>query len=148
MASSISNLIRTVWMKFAVLAIFFAFVRGQDRASPRRSNDRSGICQYTFTVDSPVDSSCSSTMEAENLSARITLLEAVVSRVLGAEAVTETDEMRQLLQDKEQLDGQVKELQRQVEELMLETEKLREKPCPLVPDSEDSFGVSRGSGED
>lgn len=132
-------------MKSSVLVFLFLFVEGQDRAS---SNDRSGVCQYTFTVDRPVESSCSSTMETENLSARVTLLEAVVSRVLGAEAVTETGEMKQLLQDKEQLDVQVKELQRRVEELMMETEKLRDKPCPLVPDVEDSLGVDRGSGED
>lgn len=129
--------------------------QGQERASLRRTDDRYGRCQYTFTVDSPVESSCPSTMEAENLSARVTLLEAVVSRVLGDEALpetartqAETEEIRQLLQDKEQLDGQVKELQRQVEELTMEMEKLREKPCPLNPDSEDSFRDNRGSGED
>ncbi|MCJ8731215.1 hypothetical protein PDJAM_G00196860 [Pangasius djambal] len=143
-----------MWTSFAVFVFWLVVdVQGQDRASFRRSNDRYSRCQYTFTVDSPVESSCPSTMEAENLSARITLLEAVVSRVLGAEAVTEavrtpavTEEMRQLLQEKEQLDGQVKVLQRRVEELTMETEKLREKPCPLVPDSEDSFAVNRGSG--
>lgn len=145
-----------MWMRFAVCVFWLVVdVQGHDRASLKRSNDRYGSCQYTFTVDSPVESSCPSTTEAENLSARVTLLEAVVSRVPGAEAVTETvktpgetEEMRQLLQDKERLEGQVKELQRRVEELTMETEKLREKPCPLVPGSEDSFGVNRGSGED
>lgn len=145
-----------MWMKVAVF-MFWLFVdaQGQNRASVRRSHDRYGGCQYTFTVDSPVESSCSSTIETENLSARITLLEAVVSRVLGAEVVTEapgtpagTEDVRQLLQDKEQLDEQVKELQRRVEELTMEVEKLQEKPCPLLPDSEDSFEISRGRGKD
>ncbi|KAG7330575.1 hypothetical protein KOW79_006797 [Hemibagrus wyckioides] len=145
-----------MWMRFVVF-VFCLHVdvkgQGQARASLRRTDDRYSRCQYTFTVDSPVESSCPSAMEAENLSARVTLLEAVVSRVLGAEALpetartqAETEEIRQLLQDKEQLDGQVKELQRQVEELTMETEKLREKPCPLNPDSEDSFRDNRGSG--
>lgn len=143
-------------MKVAVFVLWLVVdVQGQDQASARRSMDYHGGCQYTFTVDSPVESSCSSNIEAENLSARITLLEAVVSCVLGAEAVTETvrkpaemEEMQQLLQDKGQLDKQVKELQRRVEELTMEAEKLRQKPCPLVHDSEDSFGINRGSGED
>lgn len=143
-------------MRFAVFIFCIVVeVQGQDKASLRRSDDRYGRCQYTFTVDSPVESSCPNTMEAENLSARVTLLEAVVSRVLGAEAVSETartpaetEEIKQLLQDKEQLDGQVKELQRQIEELTMETERLREKPCPLPPDSEDSSIVNRGRGED
>ncbi|KAI5622173.1 myocilin precursor, partial [Silurus asotus] len=141
-----------MWMRFALLVVFMVHVQGQDRASFRRSGDRYGRCQYTFSVDSPVESSCPGTMETENLSARITLLEAVVSRVLGAETLTETlrtpgemDEMRQLLQEKEQLDVQVKELQRQVEELTMETEKLREKPCPSLTNSEDRFDVNRGS---
>ncbi|XP_027032806.1 myocilin-like isoform X2 [Tachysurus fulvidraco] len=128
-------------------------LQGQERASFHRTDDRHGRCQYTFTVDSPVEPSCPSTMEAENLSARVMLLEAVVSRVLGAEAAPETartpaemEEIRQLLLDKGQLDRQVKELQRQVEELTIETEKLREKPCSLPPDSEDSFSTNRGSG--
>lgn len=136
-----------MWMTLAVLVFFPVDVHSQDRASFRESNDRSGVCQYTFTVDTPVETSCSSTMEAENLSARVTLLEAMVSRVLGDGAVTETEEVRQLRRDKDQLDRQVKELQRQVEELTMETEKLREKPCPLIPHSKDIFGVNRGNGE-
>ncbi|GAA6073329.1 myocilin-like [Tachysurus ichikawai] len=145
-----------MWTRFMLFAFcLLVDVLGQDRVSFRRTDDRYGRCQYTFTVDSPVESSCPSTMEAENLSARVTLLEAVVSRVLGAEAApetartpAETEEIRQLLLDKDQMDGQVKVLQRQVEELTIEMEKLREKPCPLPPDSEDSFSTNRGSGED
>ncbi|TSR15996.1 Myocilin [Bagarius yarrelli] len=124
-----------MWTRFSLLVLCLLLeVQGQDHADGRYIR-----CQYTFTVDSPVESSCNNAMEAENLSARVTLLEAVVSRVLGAEAVPETartleetEEIRQLLQEKEQLDVQVKELQRRVEELTLETEKLRERPCSSV----------------
>ncbi|XP_036453472.1 myocilin-like isoform X2 [Colossoma macropomum] len=147
-----------MWVHLAVFVCWLVLGgQGQDRASFRRSGDRNGRCQYTFTVDSPVESSCRSSIggpEAENLSARLTLLEAVVSRVLGAEGLTEAareaadvQETRRLVQDKEQLDRQVQELRRRVEELTMETEKLREKPCPLVQaDPTDGFGVMKGSG--
>ncbi|XP_007259831.3 myocilin-like [Astyanax mexicanus] len=132
--------------------------QGQDRASLRKSNDRNGRCQYSFTVESPDESSCPSPSPAggpefENLRARLTLLETVVSRVLGAEALTdvakeaeEAQETKQLIQDKEQLDRQVQELRRRVEELTMETEKLRDRPCPLVQGVPiDGFGVIGGS---
>ena len=136
-------LLSNMWVRLAVFACWLVLGgQGQDRASFRRSGDHNGRCQYTFTVHSPVESSCPSSIggpEAENLSARLTLLEAVVSRVLGAEGLTEAareaadvQETRRLIQDKEQLDRQVQELRRWVEELTMETEKLREKPCPLV----------------
>ncbi|KAK2868359.1 hypothetical protein Q7C36_000230 [Tachysurus vachellii] len=151
---SLALLIIIIWTRFMLFTFcLLVNVQGQERASFCRTDDRYGRCQYTFTVDSPVESSCPSTMEAENLSARVMLLEAVVSRVLGAEAAPETartpaemEEIRQLLRDKDQLDGQVKELQRQVEELTIETEKLREKPCSLPPDTEDNLSTNRGSG--
>ncbi|XP_072544799.1 myocilin-like [Salminus brasiliensis] len=147
-----------MWVRLALLLCWLVLgSQGQDRASFRKSNDRSGRCQYSFTVDSPVESSCPSLTggpEAENLSARLTLLEAVVSRVLGVEVVTDvakeaTDvqETRRLIQDKERLNKQVQELRRLVEELTMETEKLRDRPCPLVQgDPIDGFGVIRGSG--
>ncbi|KAI4887039.1 hypothetical protein NFI96_023440 [Prochilodus magdalenae] len=144
-----------MWVRLAVFSCWLVLGgQGQDRASFRKSGDRSGRCQYTFTVDSPVESSCPSSVgdqEAENLRARLTLLEAVVSRVLGAEAVTEAareakdaQETKRLIQDKEQLDRQVQELRRRVEELTMETEKLREMPCPVGPaDPISGFGVCR-----
>ncbi|KAL7875559.1 hypothetical protein AOLI_G00105220 [Acnodon oligacanthus] len=147
-----------MWVRLAVFVCWLVLGgQGQDRASFRRSGDRNGRCQYTFTVDSPVESSCPSSIggpETENLSVRLKLLEALVSRFLGAEGLTEVareasdvQETRRLIQDKEQLDRQVQELRRRVEELTMETEKLREKPCPLVQaDPTDGFGVMKGSG--
>lgn len=148
-----------MWVQVALFSFWLLLgIEGNDRASLHKSSDRSGRCQYTFTVDSPVESSCPSAVsgpEAENMSARLTLLEAVVSRVLGVEVGTEgagraTDrqETEQLIQDKQQLDKQVQELRRRVEELTMETEKLRDRPCPLVHgDPTNGFGVITGSGE-
>ncbi|GAA6075339.1 myocilin-like isoform X1 [Tachysurus ichikawai] len=80
-----------MWTRFMLFAFcLLVNVQGQDRASFCRTDDRYGCCHYTFTVDSPMESSCPSIMEAENISARVTLLEVVVSRVLGAEAAPET----------------------------------------------------------
>ncbi|KAM3603960.1 uncharacterized protein V6R79_004619 [Siganus canaliculatus] len=121
----------------------------QDRASLRRSNDHTGRCQYTFTVASPEESSCpgsSTKSEMDGVLSRVTLLEALVSRLIagvdgsaGVEAVVEdglqeaysqvTGERNQLQEDKERLNRQVQELQRRLEELSEEAESLRQKPC-------------------
>ncbi|XP_066538286.1 myocilin-like [Hoplias malabaricus] len=147
-----------MWVQSAVfLCLLVLGTQGQDRASLHKSSGRSGRCQYTFTVDSPVESSCQSSRvgpEAENLSARLTLLEAVVSRVLGAEVLTEAakevadiQKTKRLTEDKEQLDRQVQDLRRRVEELTMEAEKLRDNPCPLLHGNPtDGFGGIRGSG--
>lgn len=122
--------------------------QGQGRAaSLRRANDDfTGRCQYTFTVDSPAESSCPQTgdggPEAEAVRVRLTLLEALVSRLLGEQGGEEAgvgevgvsglraaEEMSQLQQDKERLNAQVQDLQRRLEELTLEAEDLRQRPC-------------------
>ncbi|XP_060900258.1 myocilin-like [Labrus mixtus] len=122
----------------------------QDRASLHRTNDRAGHCQYTFTVASPEESSCSRNNmkpEVDGVLSRLTLLEALVSRMIAGEdggagtavgateeglqeAFTQvTGERNQLQQDKEQLNRQIQELQRRLEELSAEAESLRHKPC-------------------
>lgn len=128
--------------------------QGQDQASLRRSNDHSGRCQYTFTVASPEESSCpggSVGPEMEGVVSRLTLLEAMVSQLVGEgegasgtgaeagakglqEAYTQVmGEKNQLQQDKEQLSRQVQELQRRLNKLSLEAESLRQKPCHQTP---------------
>lgn len=122
--------------------------QAQDQASLRRSNDHAGRCHYTFTVASPEESSCpgsSMKPEMDEVSSRLSLLEALVSRLMagvdgganganGGEALQEayaqvTGERNQLQQDKERLNRQVQELQRRLDELSQEAESLRQKPC-------------------
>ncbi|XP_023280005.1 myocilin [Seriola lalandi dorsalis] len=129
----------------------------QDRASLWRGNDRGGRCQYTFTVPSPVESSCPQTAgpEVEGLKARLGLLEALVSRLTAGdtggprtagaesglqEALNRVVGERNLLQgEKERLERELGGLQRRMEEMRRETEKLRNRPCPphtsMVPPS-------------
>ncbi|KAG7228857.1 hypothetical protein INR49_008635 [Caranx melampygus] len=146
----------------------------QDRASLWRGNDRSGRCQYTFTVPSPVESSCPQTggPEMEGLKARLGLLEALVSRLTGGdtvgpqvtgvrarpesglqEALNRVVEEKNLLQgEKERLERELGGLQRRMEEMRRETEKLRNRPCPpqipVVPPSPSlqNSGLTRPAG--
>ena len=86
--------------------------------------------------------------EMDGVSSRLTLLEALVSRLLagedggagtgerakGEEGVREaysqvTRERNQLQQDKERLSRQVQELQRRLAELSQEAETLSQRPC-------------------
>lgn len=146
----------------------------QDRAALWRGNDRSGRCQYTFTVPSPVEASCPQTggPEMEGLKARLSLLEALVSRLTGGdtagsqgagagaraqsglqEALNRVTGERNLLQGaKERLEKELEGLQRRMEEMRRETERLRNRPCPpqtpVVPPSpplQDS-GLTRPAG--
>ncbi|XP_042339644.1 myocilin isoform X2 [Plectropomus leopardus] len=145
----------------------------QDRAALWRGNDRSGRCQYTFTVPSPVEASCPQTggPEVEGLKARLNLLEVLVSRLTGGEtgspqgaaaraqsglqeALTRVTGERNLLQgEKERLEKELGGLQRRMEEMRRETERLRNRPCPpqtpVVPPSsplQDS-GLTRPAGD-
>ncbi|XP_018525871.1 myocilin isoform X1 [Lates calcarifer] len=144
----------------------------QDRASLWKGNDRSGRCQYTFTVPSPAESSCPQTggPEMEGLKARLGLLEVLVSQLTagdaggpqaaGARAQSELQEAlnravgeRNLLQgEKERLERELGGLQRRVEEMRRETEKLRNRPCPpqtpMVPPSPSlqNSGLMRPAG--
>nr|XP_046156785.1 myocilin-like [Oncorhynchus gorbuscha] len=133
---------------------------GQDRATLWRGNDHSGRCQYTFTVPSPSETSCSPTVsggpEMEGLKARLSLLEVLVARLTGGEiggpgagsqsqaglqeALTQAMGERILLQgEKERLERDVEGLQRRMEEMRRETERLQSRPCypqpPLLPPS-------------
>ncbi|XP_050933274.1 myocilin isoform X2 [Lates calcarifer] len=145
----------------------------QDRASLWKGNDRSGRCQYTFTVPSPAESSCPQTggPEMEGLKARLGLLEVLVSQLTagdaggpqaaGARAQSELQEAlnravgeRNLLQgEKERLERELGGLQRRVEEMRRETEKLRNRPCPpqtpMVPPSPSlqNSGLMRPAGD-
>ncbi|XP_040000383.1 myocilin-like [Xiphias gladius] len=125
--------------------------QGEDQASLHLSNDPTGRCQYTFTVASPGESTCPGSSVKpvmDGVLPRLTLLEALVSRLIGGsdggtgtgiksdgeeglqEAYAQaTGERNQLQQDKERLNRQIQELQRRVSELSQEAESLRQKPC-------------------
>ncbi|XP_065113422.1 myocilin [Paramisgurnus dabryanus] len=127
--------------------------KAQSSASFYRGNDRSGRCQYSFTVDSPSEASCpsvGSTPEVESLKSRLGILETLVNRLVGGDesersgsqsglrdAYTQAMQENALLQrDKQRLNTQIQDLQKQVEELRQEAERLRNKPCtpsPRVP---------------
>ncbi|XP_061095522.1 myocilin isoform X1 [Conger conger] len=137
-----------MWLQVAVcLSCLLLGGQGQERAAFYRSNDRNSRCQYTFTVASPAESSCPTAVggaEMDSLKSRLTLLESLVSRLVGGdagavgavpdaglqEAYTQAmGENSQLQRDKERLDRQVQELQRRVEEQRQETERLLARPC-------------------
>ncbi|XP_061744730.1 myocilin [Nerophis ophidion] len=133
---------------FLLLCLVGLLARGdaQDRAALWRGNDRSGRCQYTFTVASPTEASCPQTgsPEVEGLKARLSLLETLVSRLPGGtpqdggrsqsrlqEELTRAMGERNLLQgEKERLERELGGLQRRLEETQREMERLRNKPCP------------------
>lgn len=143
----------------------------QGSASFRRANAGSGRCQYTFTVDSPTEATCpapGSSPEMDALKSRLGLLEALVARLVGGEAVSGSSqgsgsqsglqdaynqvmgENAQLQREKQRLDRQVQDLQQRMEELRQEAERLRSRPCmqqppPRVPQNDNSFRP--GSGE-
>lgn len=125
----------------------------QDRAALWRGNDRAGRCLYTFSVPSPVESSCPQAggPELEALKARLSVLEALVSKLAGGEspaaphrpgpAAPDQAQLQQALDravaeknllrgEKQQLERELEVLQRRMEEMRKETEKLRNKPCP------------------
>lgn len=144
-----------MWFQVSLLCLSFLTLashsQAEDRVSLHRSNDNTGRCHYTFTVASPEESSCpggSGKPETDGVLSRLTLLEALVSRLIaGVDADTRTQvvanseeglqeaysqvtgERNQLQQDKERLSRQVQELQRRVAELNQEAESLRQKPC-------------------
>ncbi|XP_037530774.1 myocilin [Nematolebias whitei] len=133
------------------LCMFGLVMQGdaQDRAALWRGNDRSGRCQYTFTVPSPTEVSCPQVAppEVESLKARLSVLEALVSQLQsppGAhrgtgvrshselqEALNQVMGERNLLQgEKERMERALEGLQRRMEEMKRETERLRNRPCP------------------
>ncbi|XP_054625539.1 myocilin-like [Dunckerocampus dactyliophorus] len=139
-----------MWLHVAFLCLSFLTLASQlqaeDRASLRRSSDAAGRCQYTFTVASPEESSCTGgngRPEMEGVLSRLTLLEALVSRLIagadtrrdiGAEVEVGfqenfshlTGERNQLRQDKDRLNRQVQDLQARVTELSQEADSLRQ----------------------
>lgn len=136
----------------------------------RRANAGSGRCQYTFTVDSPTEASCpsvGSSPEMEALKSRLGLLEALVARLVGGKAMSESSqdsgsqsglqdaynqvmgEKAQLQREKQRLDRQVQDLQQRMEELRQEAERLRSRSCmqqppPRVPQNDNSFRPGSG----
>ncbi|XP_011612890.2 myocilin isoform X2 [Takifugu rubripes] len=122
----------------------------QERAAMWRGNDRGGRCLYTFTVPSPVEASCPQTAgpEVEGLKARLAVLEAMVSQLVGGgernpqragatsqpelqEALKRAVGERNLLQgEKRRLEQEMERVQRLMEEMRRETERLKDRQCP------------------
>ncbi|XP_064189639.1 myocilin isoform X1 [Anguilla rostrata] len=138
-----------MWLQVAV-CLSCLLLGAQGQATFLRANDRSGRCQYSFTVASPAEDSCPTAgggPEMEALRSRLTVLESLVSRLVSGdagaagaaraapdaglpEAYTRVmGEKSQLQQDKERLGRQVQVLQRRAEEQRLEVERLLAKPC-------------------
>ncbi|XP_062382270.1 myocilin-like [Sardina pilchardus] len=154
-----------MWVQLAVglcCLLLGCQVQGRAASLRRANDDATGRCQYTFTVDSPAESSCSQA-EEEGVRTRLALLEALVSRLLGEQGgavgeaglrrtAEEEEEVSQLQQDKERLNRQVQDLQRRLGELTVETEQLRSRPChqPQPPhlstaDSDPAFQLGSGA---
>lgn len=159
-------------MRFLVVLCVSCLLMGtqaQSSASFRRANAGNGRCQYSFTVDSPTEASCpspGSSPELEALKSRLGLLEALVARLVGGEAVSESSvgsgsqsglqdaynqvmgENAQIQREKQRLDIQVQDLQKRMEELRQEAERLRSRPCmpqpPRVPKNDNSFKPGSG----
>ncbi|KAK7945033.1 hypothetical protein WMY93_000761 [Mugilogobius chulae] len=136
-----------MWLKVFIVCGFTLFSQSlaENQGSFTHSLDDKGNCQFIFTVASPDGpSSCSGAVtEKDGLLSRLTLLEALVSRLVGGadgetqpeieglqEAYTQVTGERDLLQqDKERLTKQIQELQRRLSKTNLEVESLRLKPC-------------------
>lgn len=139
-----------MWLRVSFLCFtLLCHSRAQEKASLSRFDDPSGRCQYTFTIASPEESSCSgssSKPEIDSVLSRLTLLEALVSRLLaGADGGTGarvddkqdlqvvysqvTRERKQLQQDNERLNQEVQELQSTLAELRQEVKR----PCQQTP---------------
>ncbi|XP_037132866.1 myocilin-like [Syngnathus acus] len=145
-----------MWLQVALVSFLISAsqVQAEDHASLRHSNDAAGRCQYTFTVSSPQETSCTGDNgrpEMEGVLSRLTLLEALVSRLIagaGTRSDAEvglpetfsqiTGERNQLRMDKDQLSRQIQELHKRVTELSHETESLRQKPCLQTNTSADT----------
>lgn len=135
----------------------------QDRAALWKGNNRNGRCQYTFTVPSPVEASCPQTTdpEVEDLKARLSMLEALVSQLTRGnssqrvrataqelqEALNRAEGERNLLQGvNKRLEQELERLQRRMVEMRRETDRLKSRPCPpqspIVPPSPSVQGSS------
>ncbi|XP_013885378.1 myocilin [Austrofundulus limnaeus] len=121
------------------------------QASLWRGNDRSGRCQYTFTVPSPSEASCPQlgASEVEGLKARLGVLEALLTQLTGKHTLSPgghrdtgghaellealnraVGEKNRLQGEKERLDRELGGLQRRMEDMRRETERLRSRQCP------------------
>lgn len=135
------------------------------QASLWRGNDRSGGCQYTFTVPSPTEASCPQLgpSEVEGLKARLSVLEALVAQLSRQdpqspgghrgtgvrghaelqEALNRAEGEKNLLQvEKQRLERELGGVQHRMEDMRREMERLRSRQCPPQ-----TPGVQTGSSQ-
>ncbi|XP_068176614.1 myocilin [Antennarius striatus] len=136
----------------------------QDQAVMWRGNDRTGRCQYTFTVPSPMESSCAQMTgpEMDSLKARLNMLEVTMSRLTATyagsaqtagdrgqsefqEALNRVMGERNMLQrERERLEQELESLRRRMDDMRREIEFLRSRQChpqsPMAPPSSSMQG--------
>ncbi|XP_040840146.1 myocilin [Ochotona curzoniae] len=135
---------------------------GARTAQLRKANDRSGRCQYTFTVASPNESSCpeqgqamsaiqdlqrdSSTQRAdlESTKARLSSLESILHRMTmqqtnGPQETQQSlqEELGTLRRERDQLESQTRELETAYSNLLQEKAALEEEKQRLVQENAD-----------
>nr|XP_008505472.1 PREDICTED: myocilin-like [Equus przewalskii] len=145
-----------------LLLACLAWEVGARTAQLRKANDRSGRCQYTFSVASPSESSCpeegqavsaiqdlqrdSSTQRAdlESIKARLSSLEGLVHRLTSDQAAgpLETQEGLQreldtLRRERDQLETQTRELETAYSNLLRDKSALEEEKRRLGAEKED-----------
>lgn len=128
-------------------------------AQLRKANDRSGRCQYTFSVASPTESSCpeqgqamsaiqdlqrdssSQRADLESTKARLSSLEGLLRQLTGAPAAGPSEgpprELDALMREREQLEGQARELETAYGNLLRDKEALEEEKRRLGAEIED-----------
>ncbi|NP_001075619.1 myocilin precursor [Oryctolagus cuniculus] len=135
---------------------------GARTAQLRKANDRSGRCQYTFSVASPSESSCpeqgqtmsaiqdlqrdSSTQRAdlESTKARLSSLESLLHRLTlaqtsGPQEIQEElqKELGTLRRERDQLESQTRELEAAYSNLLRDKSALEEEKRRLMQENED-----------
>nr|KAF6291162.1 myocilin [Myotis myotis] len=143
---------------------------GARSAQLRKANDRSGRCQYTFSVASPTESSCpeqgqamsaiqdlqrdssSQRADLESTKARLSSLEGLLRQLTGAPAAGPSEgpprELDALMREREQLASQARELETAYGNLLRDKEVLEEEKRRLGAENEDLARRLESSGQE
>lgn len=141
---------------------------GARTAQLQKANDRSGRCQYTFSVVSPNESSCPEQSQAmsaiqdlqrassaqradlEATQARISSLEGLVRHLTPGQAArpSETPELGPLRREREQLETQTRELEAAYSNLLRDKALLEDEKRQLAAENEDLASRLESSGQE